>query len=202
MLKSLASLAAIQRLEHILEVWSKCMASVKLLLQKQSQIKMIQRHRGFTQRTLAKSAYTSDSTVKRFLRGQPISVDNFVHLCEALGIEEWQQYVDWGDKGTNQVVPTPSIFSEAEVASKYSHPKSPICVIAIVSENQKLEIEALLAQRQSLFSTCTNITLPAQGAVVNVSDVVDEHKKLEAEAVQENLKGLLKDCTIIVMPWL
>jgi hypothetical protein len=70
------------------------------------------------------------------------------------------------------------------------------------SENQKLEIEALLAQRQSLFSTCTNITLPIQGAVVNVSDVVDEHKKLEAEAVQENLKGLLKDCTITVMPWL
>jgi transcriptional regulator with XRE-family HTH domain len=178
------------------------MASVKLLLQKQSQIKMIQRHRGFTQRTLAKSAYTSDSTVKRFLRGQPISVDNFVHLCEALGIEEWQQYVDWGDKDTNQVVSTPSLLSAAEAASKYSHPKSPICVIAIVSENQKLEIEALLAQRKSLFSTCTNITLPAQGAVVNVSDVVDEHKKLEAEAVLENLKGLLKDCTIIVMPWL
>ena len=178
------------------------MASVKLLLHKQSQIRMIQRHRGFTQVKWAKSADTSDSTLKRFLRGQPISVDNFVHLCEALGIEEWQQYVDWGDKDSNQVASNPSLLPEAEEASKFSPAKSSIFVIAIVSENQKLEIEALLGERQSLFSNCTNITLPTQGAVVNVSDVVGEHKKLEAEAVLENLKGLLKDCTITIMPWL
>lgn len=178
------------------------MASVKLLLQKQSQIKTIQRHRGFTQKKWAKSADTSDSTLKRFLRGQPISVDCFISLCKALRIEEWQQYVDWGDKDTNQVVSTPPLLPKAKVASQSSPPTSPICVIAIVSESQKLEIEGFLAQQQTLLSTGANITLPTQGAVVNVSDVVGEAKKLEAQAIIENLKGLLKGCTIIVVPWL
>jgi hypothetical protein len=178
------------------------MASVKLLLQKQSQIKMIQIHKGFTQGTWAKSAYTSDSTIKRFWRGQPISVGNFISLFKAIGIEEWEQYVDWGDKDSAQFVSTFPFLPETDSASKLPPTKSSIFVIAIVSENQKLEIEALVAQLKSLFPTCTNITLPTQSAVVNVSDVVGEHKNLEAEAILENLKGLLKDCTITVMPWL
>ena len=174
------------------------MASVKLLLREKSNILMIRKRRGFTQKTWANSAHISESTLKRFWRGKSVSVDTFSSLCHALGIQEWQ-HVDWDEKDSAQVVSTFPFLPETELASKSMPAKSPSFVVAILSENQKLEIEAIVEQLNSLFATCTNITLPTQDMMVNLSDIVGEHKKLEAETVIENLKSLLKDCTITLL---
>lgn len=58
---------------------------------------------GLTYEKLAGRAYLSVSTVKRFARGQQISVDSFKHLCRVLGLEDWQRLVEGIDSDSAKV---------------------------------------------------------------------------------------------------
>jgi hypothetical protein len=40
------------------------------------------------------ASLTSQATVKRFWRQQPIQQETFINICEAVGIRNWQQIVD------------------------------------------------------------------------------------------------------------
>jgi hypothetical protein len=42
-------------------------------------------------------AFTSESTLKRFWRQKRISVDSFINICAAVGIEDWQSIADWSN---------------------------------------------------------------------------------------------------------
>lgn len=139
------------------------MASVRLLLNKKREIIKMQKTRGFSQQTWGSISYTSESTVKRFLRGNSISIDAFQAICEALGIQEWQMYVDWEDNDSTQITSEvissetmEGISPSAKATSEEPDAKpSALVVSATFSEEDQQEIEAVLEHLKSLMLRCS-----------------------------------------------
>ncbi len=50
-----------------------------------------------------RAAETSPSTLKRFWRGMPIARENFIAICQALGLDNWEEIVE--DSPTQQTPP-------------------------------------------------------------------------------------------------
>ena len=132
------------------------------------------RDKGLTQYMWATGADLSESTLKRFLRGEPINPENFENLCKVLGIEEWMKLIEKEDSDSTVANINPTVaetFSTIEpersrsVASAGSpnedSPKSQgkskgqLVVTGIFDEDQKLEIEALLDHLKALLLKCT-----------------------------------------------
>ena len=109
-------------------------------------------------------AHTSESTLKRFLRGEKISSDHFISICEAVGIEEWQKLVDWEDNDSTRVgsFPTPTA-----TAQKTEQKIRGIAVSGTFSQEKKQEIEAVLELLKTLLSTCNVIISPSDNDTID-----------------------------------
>lgn len=79
-----------------------------------SEIDRARRRKGWKKmdRNWVKEALSSESTLKRFLSGVPISAEHFTSLCRAVGLEDWQRLVDWEDHDSTRV---PKIASESNL---------------------------------------------------------------------------------------
>ena len=80
------------------------MASFKLSPKGVSEVKLKRKSQGITHGEMAKSAYLSISTVKRFISGKPVSTESFKVLCNILEIEEWQNLIEQENIDSKQVL--------------------------------------------------------------------------------------------------
>jgi hypothetical protein len=55
------------------------------------------------------TAMSSRATIKRFWRQIPVQKETFINLCEAVGISDWQEIVDWSISGSE---PEPEVLSQ------------------------------------------------------------------------------------------
>jgi hypothetical protein len=88
------------------------------------------------------TAKASQSTLKRFLKGEAISIDCFISLCNALGIEEWQKLVDWEDNDSTRVHREPSENYPAQ--PEPVEPKRALVVTGCFTESQKEKVKLLV----------------------------------------------------------
>ncbi|NJS15894.1 MAG: hypothetical protein HC787_00430 [Nostocaceae cyanobacterium CSU_2_110] len=56
-----------------------------------------------TSKMWAETGVSSVSTLKRFLKGEPISADHFMNLCKAVGLEDWQSLFEQQDSDSTRV---------------------------------------------------------------------------------------------------
>jgi hypothetical protein len=59
-------------------------------------VEQARRHKGWSRQAYAwyDTANTSLPTLKRFLQGEPIQRETFISLCQAVGLERWEEIVD------------------------------------------------------------------------------------------------------------
>ena len=67
------------------------------------------RNKGWSRQASAwyQTALTSQATLKRFLQGEPIQPETFIRICQAVGLERWQEIVD------STTVPIPLVSPKA-----------------------------------------------------------------------------------------
>lgn len=127
------------------------MASFKLSEWGIQEVRMQRKIRGIANRKLAELSFVSESTVKRFIQGKPISTANFEALCQALGLEDWKTLIDIG---------MPVLDSE-RVSERYSlaspqkdreeeEAVGSIAVTGVFSKNKQRQIRAALGVLKSL----------------------------------------------------
>ena len=131
-------------------------ASTRLIIDKKHELKKARLEMGYTQQDWSHKAMVSDSTVKRFLKGQAITIDCFISLCKAVGIDEWREFADWKTQDSTRVVST-SLANSPEVnlgmlkqSEQSETPKSSIVVSGIFNEDDRQEIEAVLEHLKNL----------------------------------------------------
>ncbi len=131
-------------------------------------------------------AEVSESTLKRFISGKPISPKNFQSLCEVVGIEEWHSLVDWENSDSSTVAQ----FSEELQGA--------IGVTGVFTSEKKLEVEMALERLQELLMEC-KIKPPQDSESYygcSVYGLFSLDRQLEIEVALEHLKLLLLTCTV------
>ena len=97
--------------------------------------------------------HTTESTLKRFLRGDRITTDTFISICEAVGLPEWQTLVDWEDKDidSTRVGSSPSETVTAQKTERQTTGR--LAVSGLFEEEKRQEICIVLEHLQTLLKT-------------------------------------------------
>ena len=109
-------------------------------------------------------AFTSESTLKRFFKGERISIDTFKAISQVVGIEEWQQLVDWEDDDKSLASPlSETLPPQALEKSQAQTPlpgvkKGLIAITGIFDESKYQEIQVALENLQQLLAK-HNVTI-------------------------------------------
>ncbi len=108
---------------------------------------------GRTSRKWANMAMTSESTLKRFLRGEAISPDHFISLCQAIGIPDWQRLagLERDDRNSTRVPTNPNENNSSHTQA--THARYGITVTGVFTEDQKLQVETILEALRNLLLT-------------------------------------------------
>jgi hypothetical protein len=117
---------------------------------------------GRTSREWTEASMSSESTLKRFLRGEAISPEHFKTLCSAVGIEQWQVLVDWQGEdidsmrvGSEKEESEPkNVGNDNFISDESSQSKYGLAVTGVFSADKKLEIETALKAVKNLLLTC------------------------------------------------
>jgi hypothetical protein len=123
---------------------------------------------GRTSEEWRKASMSSESTLKRFLKGEAISSEHFKTLCSAVGIEQWQVLVDWqGEDIDSMRVGSEKKESESKnvgndnfIPDESSQSKYGLAVTGVFSADKKLEIETALKAVKNLLLTCQIVIEP------------------------------------------
>lgn len=143
----------------------------KLSLEGLNKVEKYRKSKGWgrTSKEWCKSGMSSESTLKRFLKGESISAKHFKDLCSAVGIEEWQKLVDWNDIDSTKVPPetqksliTKNIISNNSTSDENSSSKYGLAITGVFSADKKLEIEAALKAVKNLLLSCQIVIEPQQ----------------------------------------
>ena len=86
-------------------------------------------------------AEVSESTLKRFLRRKRISADNFINICDAVGIKDWQRLAGLEEYDTNENNPT---------ETQAMQPQYALTVNGVFAKEQKLQVETILEVLKNL----------------------------------------------------
>lgn len=109
-------------------------------------------------------AFTSESTLKRFFKGERISMDTFKAISQVVGIEEWQQLVDWEDDDNNLALPLsetspPQLLEISQAQTTLPGVKKGlIAITGIFDESKYQEIQVALENLQQLLAK-HNVTI-------------------------------------------
>ncbi len=98
-----------------------------------------------TSKVWVEESMSSESTLKRFLKGEAISGELFINLCKAVGIEKWQELVDWQDNDSTRANFTENIKTSDSPNNQYT-----LTVSGIFTEVKKRQIEGLLEVLEEL----------------------------------------------------
>lgn len=123
---------------------------------------------GRTSEDWARAGMSSESTLKRFLKGETISTEHFIALCKAVGIEHWQNLVDWqdGEMDSTRVKPEKqesepdNLVGDNSTKNENSIGKYGLAVTGIFSADKKLEIETALQAVKNLLLSCQIVIQP------------------------------------------
>ncbi|NEQ36234.1 MAG: hypothetical protein F6K40_08000 [Okeania sp. SIO3I5] len=145
-------------------------------------------------------AYVSESTLKRFISGKPISVKNFQSLCEVVGIKEWNCLVDWENSDSSTVAQFSEELLDTSLTEKKPQSKGGIAVTGVFTSEKKLEVEMTLEHLQELLMECKIVVKSPQEPNSNygcsVYGLFSLDQQLEIEVALEHLKLLLLTCTV------
>ncbi|BDA71702.1 hypothetical protein CAL7716_058680 [Calothrix sp. PCC 7716] len=94
-----------------------------------------------------------EPTLKKFLKGDAISVDHFIKLCQLVGIEDWCKLVD-GDKdiATDSTRVSNHVRLSANQISEIAKPQSSLTITGIFTEDEQLQITGILIALKELLS--------------------------------------------------
>jgi len=144
-------------------------------------------------------AKVSESTLKRFISGKPISPKNFQSLCEVVGIKEWHSLVDW-ENSDSTVAQFSEEFLDASLTEKKPRSKGGIAVTGVFTSEKKLEVEMTLERLRELLMECKIVVKSPQEPDsyygCSVYGLFSLDRQLEIEVALEHLKLLLLTCTI------
>lgn len=153
-----------------------------------------------TESAWADFAFVSQSTLKRFIAGQPISPQNFISLCETIGIHEWQSLVDWEE---SDITTTTQLQGNAdnEPFEKLKSKNNRLGVTGVFALDKRLEVQMALEHLKQLLLDCKIVIKRAednQGGF-SIYGFFSPNKQLEIEIALEHLKKLLVTCTVTIM---
>jgi transcriptional regulator with XRE-family HTH domain len=97
----------------------------------------------------------SQSTLSRFLNQKRISLQNFIALCEAVGIDDWKSVADLDSTR----VSNPDIFSKKK-SSEIAEPRYCLTINGIFTENERFQVRGIIALLEKLL---TNPYIIVQG---------------------------------------
>ncbi|GGA02642.1 hypothetical protein [Okeania sp. KiyG1] len=145
-------------------------------------------------------AYVSESTLKRFISGKPVSVKNFQSLCKVVGIEDWQSLVDWESSDSTTVAQFSEELIDTSLTENKPLSKGGIGVTGVFTSEKKLEVEMALERLRELLMECKIVVKSPQEANSNygcsVYGLFSPDQQLEIEVALEHLRVLLLTCTI------
>lgn len=135
--------------------------SLRLSEEGRKKVEMARIQKGWSRWEISTTAMISESTLKRFFQGKPISADNFVRICKSVGIDDWQRLIDYenftenidscrvgwnrtSEAGSSEINNSPQ---KLEPQTRYS-----ITITGIFNENQKLQVEGVVAVLKKLLS--------------------------------------------------
>ncbi|MEQ8463705.1 hypothetical protein [Coleofasciculus sp. E1-EBD-02] len=152
-----------------------------------------------TDQEWARTARVSRSTLKRFLSGQSLTVDCFRSLCEALGLDEWQNLVAWEDNDSTRVAQKQSENPPAQ--PEPAEPKRTLLVTGFFNESQKARIEILLEGLKKTLLEADIIIDPTHQPkrTLLVTGFFNESQKARIEILLEGLKKTLLEADIIII---
>ncbi|NEO53721.1 MAG: hypothetical protein F6K54_11900 [Okeania sp. SIO3B5] len=145
-------------------------------------------------------AEVSESTLKRFMNGRPISPKNFQNLCEVVGIKEWHSLVDWENSDSTTVAQFSEELLVTSLTEKKPQSKGGIAVTGVFTSEKKLEVEMALERLRELLMECKIVVKSPQEPESNygcsVYGLFSLDQQLEIEVALEHLRVLLLTCTI------
>ncbi len=142
-------------------------------------------------------AKVSDSTLKRFISGKPISPKNFQSLCEVVGIKEWHSLVDWENSDSTVAQFSEELFGTS-LTERKPQSKGGIAVTGVFTSEKKLEVEMALERLEELLMECKikHPQEPESYYGCSVYGNFSPDQQLEIEVALEHLKLLLLTCTV------
>ncbi len=176
-------------------------SSIKLNKEGMEMIDTARKKKGWnkTERQWYWDAYVSESTLKRFISGKPISVKNFQSLCEVVGIEEWHSLVDW-ENSDSTVAQFSEEFLVTSLSEKKPQSKGGIAVTGVFTSEKKLEVEMTLERLRELLMECKIVVKSPQETEsyygCSVYGLFSLDQQLEIEVALDHLKRLLLTSTV------
>jgi hypothetical protein len=158
---------------------------------------------GLNQERWASKAFTSVSTLKRFLSGEKVSIDNFISLCNAVGIAEWENLlapVDEQDSTQVQPestsdVPPPKSLTVPNFGNFNTRTFMMTATFTENNKDQKDLIEQALEHLKSRLMDKVTVTFHPNGNCLAVSGTFDEETKKLVEVTLLHLEQLLNKDT-------
>ncbi|BAZ18642.1 hypothetical protein NIES4071_105270 (plasmid) [Calothrix sp. NIES-4071] len=96
---------------------------------------------------------SSESTLKKFLRGDAISAEHFIKLCQVVGIEDWYKLVDWDKNIATDSTKVPkNLTLSTNQISEITKPQSSLTITGIFTEDEQLQINGILVALKKLLS--------------------------------------------------
>lgn len=181
------------------------MASYKLDLAKRSEVIAVKKIRGYTNNRWRDLAYVSESTLKRFLNSTPIEAENFIGILNAIGIETWQEFVDWDEQCGNGAKPSKSV-EESKVDMKAllmgetpeeETQKSAICLVVDFEPEQTEKVESLI---NHLKKYLLEVEVDHCGMCIVLSGRFLKTKETLVESIAQNLKKFSVACEVSIQP--
>ena len=202
------------------------MSSFSLLQQKKHELVIRKKQMSMSNLTWARKAYVSESTLKRFLKGNAVRLDSFVSIIEVLGISEWEEYANSNQlskeaQDSTQVLnPPPSGFTSC---STWGDPKtaldSPYQLLNFPQDSDRVELpcggfftrgKVSLADKKTIEVTIDRLKKVLLKCKVTISPSTENSQELvatgrfkesdryKAIALLDHLQALLLECELEV----
>ncbi|BAZ18641.1 NB-ARC domain-containing protein (plasmid) [Calothrix sp. NIES-4071] len=93
----------------------------------------------------------SQSTLSRFLNKKPISLQNFISVCKAVGIEDWQSIADFERSIDSTIVLNHPTLSKKQILD-ITEPRYSLTITGIFTEQQRLQVDGIVTLLEKLLS--------------------------------------------------
>lgn len=156
---------------------------------------------GKPQKTLdgwRKSAYVALPTLKRFIKGEAILKENFIALCEAIGID-WAEAIDSQCPNSQEVSGSVvmSISPSAALSNTFCTPPELFMLVGTFTHETEAKVKValrLLVQILQKADIKPDVTFDGEQRIVSIIGSLPTQERAKAEAVLNHLKKLLDDC--------
>lgn len=160
-----------------------------------------QRQYNLTQERWAESAWVSLSTLKRFLKGIPVGIDNVKSICKVIKIDNWQDYTNCNDKDSTRVTSykdvSEIIAGETSGVEKLEKKNTGTVIVSgNFDDNKKTVIGLIVKKLDSIF---VDFSHEIDNSSILISGDFTENCEQKARAFVKHLEAILlePDVTIV-----